>query len=119
MSWEEQGQLFRSTAIANSNLAAKQYFAVSLVSGYKINLATANKNAIGILQDNPASGIEGTYQWDGISKAVISASQTLTAGTSLLQVDSGGTLTAVTSTNTVVAVALETLVSVANTVIIA
>lgn len=115
-----EGMFNTISAQAGADLSKSQFYAVSLVNdtsqpvpGTHIVVATANKACTGILQDNPVSGQAGCVQTNGITKAAISASQAVTAGTTFLQVDTGGTLTPVTSTNTVVAQALETLASTA------
>ncbi len=120
-----EGMFNTITAQAGADLSKSQYYAVSLVNdtsqpvpGVHMVVSTANKACTGILQDNPVSGQAGCIQTTGTTKAAISASQVVTAGTTMLMVDTGGTLTPVTSTNTVVAQALETLASNASIAII-
>ncbi len=105
--------LVTRTMITTADLSAKQFCAV-----YNGTVANATKNMDGILQDNPVSGKAACIATRGISKAAISASQTLTAGVTLLEVDTGGTLKAVAS-GTVVAKAMESLVSTTAVAIIA
>lgn len=109
---EENITYSRRTIVAAADLSAKQYFCI-----YNENLATAAKNIDGILQDNPALGKAGSIATFGITPAAISASQALTAGVTLLEVDTGGTLKALAS-GVAVAKAMETLSSVASVRII-
>ena len=117
MAFEEMLTFTRTSAVAAADLSAKQYYAVSLTST-GLNLATAAKNIDGFLQDNPASGRMGSYATSGFSKAAISASQALTAGVTLLEVDTGSTLKILAS-GTAVAKSLETLASTASVCIVA
>lgn len=108
MAWEENVTFNRRTMVATADLSAKQYYAIE--NG---DVAVAAKACDGILQDNPVSGQAGCIAFGPCStKAAISASTTLTAGTTMLEVDTGGTLKAVAS-GIVVAKALESLTSVA------
>jgi len=107
MAWEENVTFSRRSFLATADLSAKQYFAFVIGS-----VPTAAKAIDGILQDNPASGQVGAIAFSGSTKAAISASQTITAGTTMLEVDTGGTLKPVAS-GIVVAKALESLTSVA------
>lgn len=108
MAWEERISDSTYSAVANADLSGKQYYAVSRVSGNKIDLSTAAKAIAGILQDKPISGQVGSYARSGVTKAAIAASQTLTAGVTLLEVASGGTLVVLAS-GIAVAKALESL----------
>lgn len=112
-----EGLLNTYTAPAGVDLSGKQFYGVALVPdsvgpppGVKLALATAAKAIAGILQNNPLSGQAGCYQSTGISKVAISASQTVTGGTTFLEVDAAGTFK-VFGTGTVVAQALESVVS--------
>ncbi len=98
--------------VSTTSLATKQYYAVSIDSTEGLILATAGNACHGILQDKPVVGEAGTVGIYGVSKAAISASQALTAGTTLLEVDTGGTLKAHAS-GVVVARCRQTLSSVA------
>ena len=109
---------------AGADLSAKQYFAVVLTADTTYppaqataQLATAAKAITGIVQDNPVAGQAACVQTNGLTKAAISASQALTAGTTMLEVDSGGTLKAA-SAGIIVAEAVENLSSVAKVCII-
>jgi len=93
-----------------TSLATSQYFAVSLGSAGLV-VSTAGANCIGILQDNPIVGQAAQVVFNGVSKAAISASQTLSAG-SLLEVDTGGTLK-LHASGTIVGMALQPLTSIA------
>lgn len=95
-----------------ASLAAKQFYAVTTDGSMTLIAAVAAKNMLGILQDKPVVGEAGTVAVFGVSKAAISASQTLTGGTTLLEVDTGGTLKALAS-GTAVAKARQSLTSVA------
>lgn len=97
---------------ASADLSAKQYYAVKFdttTAESGISLATAAKNIDGILQDKPTSGMAGAVCIFGITKAAISASQTITSG-QLLEVGSGSTLVPIAS-GTAIAKALEPLTS--------
>src|SRR5580704_14603923 len=125
MAYEENLTFSRVSGIANSNLSAKQFFAVDYVNDTSavptplgIDIATAGNGCLGILQDNPIQGQAGAVAVSGITKSAISASAVLTAGTTFLEIDTGGTLKAHAS-GTVVAQALETLASTAAVCIVA
>jgi hypothetical protein len=125
MAYEELITFSRVSGMANSNLSAKQFFAVDFVNDTSavptalgIDIATAGNSCLGILQDNPIQGQAGAVATSGITKAAISASNALTGGTTYLEVDTGGTLKAHAS-GTIVAKALETLASTAAVCIIA
>lgn len=117
MAYEEMLTFNRTTGIAAADLSAKQYYAVTDGSG-GMNVSTAAKACDGILQDNPVSGKAGCYARAGITKAAISASQVLTAGVTMLEVDTGGTLKPVAS-GIIVAKAKETLASTASVTVVA
>lgn len=117
MAWSEGMAYSQLTGVAGADLSAKQFFAVA-GSSDAIVVATAAKSCMGILQDNPVSGKAGAYAYQGIVKAAISASQSLTKGVTQLEVDTGGTLKALAS-GVAVAIAEETLTSTASVVIIA
>jgi hypothetical protein len=85
--------------------------------GVKLAVAAAAKAMSGVLQNNPVSGQAACYQAEGITPVAISASQTITGGTTLLEVDVAGTFKSV-GTGIAVAQALESLVSTASIMII-
>jgi hypothetical protein len=116
MAREGYGTFSRASSVAAVSLSTSQFYAVTETST-GINVSNAGANMDGILLDNPASGAIGDYAFDGYTKAAISASQALTKGTTLLEVDTGGTLK-VHASGTVVAKAMETLSSTANVMII-
>ena len=124
MPFNERGLGNVITAQAGADLSAKQFYAVSLVNdtsqpvpGVHMVVSTAAKACTGILQDNPISGQAGGIQVTGITPAAISASQVVTAGTTYLEVDTGGTLLP-HNAGTIVALALETVASTASITII-
>lgn len=117
MAYEEGLTFARLTGKAAADLSAKQFFAMLLGSS-GINVATAAKAMDGILQDNPKSGQAGCIAYAGVSKCAISASNALTQGSTVLEVDTGGTLKAVAS-GIVVAQASATLSSTAAVCIVA
>jgi len=109
---------------AGADLSAKQYYAVVATADTTYppaqataQLATAAKAMTGIVQDNPVAGQAACIQTQGITKAAISASTTLTAGTTMLEVDTGGTLKA-NASGIIVAEAMENLTSVAKIAIV-
>jgi hypothetical protein len=77
---------------------------VGTEAGAAINLCSAGYPALGILQDNPPLGVEGTIMIQGISKARIGTGG-CTLG-ALLMSDGSGNLVAATSTNHAIAKAL-------------
>lgn len=112
-----EGLLNTYSAPAGVDMSGKQFYGVALVPdtvgpppGVKLALATAAKAIAGVLQNNPPAGQAGCYQSTGITKVAISASQTITGGTTFLEVDTNGTFK-VFGTGTVVAQALESVVS--------
>jgi len=108
MAYEEAVTFNRRTVIAGADLSAKQFYAITSFSGNTVNVAATGKAIAGILQDNPVSGKAGCVAYNGISKAAIAASQTITAGVTMLEVGAGGTLIA-NAAGIIVARALETL----------
>lgn len=117
MAYEELITRSRRSGVAYADLSAKQFYAVTITAN-GMELATAGKAIDGILQDNPTAGQAGAFAGAGVTKAAISASTTLTGGTTLLEVDTGGALKALAS-GIVVGKALESLVSNANVCLIA
>ena len=118
MAFEEQLTFNRVSGKCSTStgLTTSQYHAVTNLAAMVVS--TAAKNMDGILQDNPDKGQAGSVARSGITKAAISASQTLTAGVTLLEVDTGGTLKVLAS-GTVVAKAAESLTSNAAVCIVA
>lgn len=93
------------SAIAHADLSLKQFYAVTFKSTNDIDVSTAGSACSGILQNNPASGVVGSYAYSGVTLAALAASQNIAIG-DLLEVGSGGTLIAHAS-GTVVAQAME------------
>ena len=123
MSFNE-GMFNTLSLVAGADLSAKQYYAVVLTADTTYppaqataQIATTAKAMTGIVQDNPVLGQAACVQTTGITKAAISASTVLTAGTTMLEVDSGGTLKAYNA-GIIVAEAVETLASVAKIAIV-
>ena len=123
MSFNE-GMFNTLSLVAGADLSAKQYYAVVLTADTTYppaqataQIATTAKAMTGIVQDNPVLGQAACVQTNGITKAAISASTVLTAGTTMLEVDSGGTLKAYNA-GIIVAEAVETLASVAKIAIV-
>jgi hypothetical protein len=118
-----EGLLNTYSAPAGVDLSGKQFYGVSLVNdasnppGVKLALAVAAKAIAGVLQNNPLTGQAGCYQSTGITKVAVSATQTITGGTTFLEVDAAGTFKAF-GTGTVVAQALESVASGPNITII-
>lgn len=110
MAWDEALTFNRRNGVCSSStaLTTSQFHAVTNLAAMVISTAAANMD--GILQDNPDKGQVAGVAVAGITKAAISASQALTAGVTLLEVDTGGTLK-IHASGTVVAKARETLVS--------
>ena len=118
MAFDEQLTFNRVSGKCSSStsLSTSQFHAVSNLVAMVVSTAGANMD--GILQDNPSTSQVGAVATSGISKACISASQTLTANTTLLEVDTGGTLK-VHASGTIVAKAMENLTSNAAVCIVA
>lgn len=110
MAYDLNGTLNRRSIVAAADLSAKQFCPIN-----NNNLATAAKAIDGILQDNPVSGKAGVIQYAGLTKALISASQTLTDGVTMLEVDTAGASLKAVASGIAVAIARESLVSVAAT----
>jgi hypothetical protein len=118
-----EGLLNTYTFPAGADLSGKQFYGVALVTaptdppGVQVVVGTTLKGIAGVLQNNPVPGQAATIQKDGVTKAAISAGQTLTAGTSFLDLDVGGTFT-LHSTGQIVAQALENVASATTVTII-
>lgn len=69
---------FEHTFVAGADLSAKQFYAVKLDSNGAIVLAGAGENAIGVLQEDVASGYYGNVMILGITKGI--CGNTVTAG---------------------------------------
>lgn len=66
------------TLAAAADLSAKQFYAVKVDSNGRAAVAGAGEAAIGILQNNPASGVPASIMVSGTTKAVAGGS--ITAG---------------------------------------
>ena|SRR5271170_4346395 len=112
MAFDEALTFGRVSGVCSSStgLTTSQFHAVTNLAAMVVSTAAANRD--GILQDNPDKSQVGGVARSGISKAAISASQALTAGVTLLEVDTGGTLK-VHASGTIVAKARQTLASTA------
>ena len=79
MAWELPN--FVITLPAGADLSSSQYFFVKVnSSGQAVVCATAGEAAIGILQNKPTSGQAAQIMVQGVSKLVVGAGGTLTAG---------------------------------------
>lgn len=96
--------VYSTSVIAGSDLSAKQFYCVKLNASGQIVLSGAGENALGILQDKPASGQVGAVCCLGKSMAMLGAE--VVAGQNLTP-DSGGKLVPATGSDAVVAVAAE------------
>lgn len=74
----KQGYGTDITLVAAADLSTKQFFAVKVDSAGKAALAAAGEFAIGILQNNPTSGVAATVRVSGKSKGIAGAA--ITAG---------------------------------------
>ena len=95
---------YSTSLLAGMDLSQKRYHAVKLNSSAQLVLSGAGENALGILQDNPASGRVGKVMCEGRSPAVYGAS--VTAGNSLTP-DASGKLVPASGSNAIVAIAAE------------
>jgi Ca2+-binding RTX toxin-like protein len=96
--------VYSTSVIAGSDLSAKQFYCVKLNASGQIVLSGAGENALGILQDKPASGQVGAVCCLGKSMAMLGSEAV--AGQNLTP-DSVGRLVPATGSDAVVAVAAE------------
>jgi len=96
--------IYSTSVIAGADLSAKQFYCVKLNTSGQMVLSGAGENALGILQDKPASFQVGAVCCLGKSMAVYGAS--VTAGQNLAS-DASGKLVPATGSDAVVAVAAE------------
>ncbi len=96
--------IYNTSVIAGADLSAKQFYCVKLNSSGQMVLSGAGENALGILQDKPASGQVGSVCCLGKSMAIYGAE--VTAGQNLTP-DANGRLVPATGSDAVVAVAAE------------
>ncbi len=102
MAWEKP--LENLSLVAAADFSAKQFYAVKIDANGAAALAGAGDNAVGIMQDNPASGTIGNVMTLGVSKAVYGG--TVTAGDNLSS-DANGKLITTAGSAAAIAVALE------------
>jgi hypothetical protein len=95
---------YSTNVLAGADLSDKRYYAVKLNPSAQIILSGAGENALGILQDQPASGRVGKVMCEGKSPAIYGAS--VTAGNSLTP-DAAGKLVPATGSDAIVAIAAE------------
>lgn len=98
--------------LANSDLSAKQFYAVKqTTTARKVDIASTGGEAItGILMNTPKAGEAAIVQYDGYTKAIAGVAG-FTAGDVLMTEAATGALVTQSSTNVKVAVAIETAVS--------
>lgn len=92
------------TLEAGADLSSSQYLFVDVNSSGKAVVAGNGGNAVGVLQNNPASGAASTVQTAGIAKVIASGS--ITAGARVAS-DAAGKAKTAASTNHVLGRALE------------
>lgn len=93
MATENLGKVI--SMLAGADLSAKQYcFVAGTATDNTVNTAGAGVAAIGVLQDNPASGRAGAVMINGVSKIV--AGGTVAAGAKVASDASGHAVTAAT-----------------------
>lgn len=96
--------VYNTSVMAGADLSSKQFHCVKLNSSGQAILSGAGENALGILQDKPASGQVGAVCCLGKSMAAYGAS--VTAGQNLTP-DANGMLVPATGNDAVVAMAAE------------
>jgi hypothetical protein len=81
------------TATAGSDLSAKQYYVLRVTGSNTVDVATAaTQVAVGVLQNNPASGEAATYSMEGC-RVKVYAGAAIAAGASLTANASGQAIT--------------------------
>lgn len=95
------------TREAAADLSASQFCAVILDNTGKINLPGAGAAAFGVLQNKPASGQQGGVMVYGLTRMIVGAGGTVTAGDKVM-VDTAGAAVTATSTNFAIGFAEET-----------
>ncbi len=96
--------IYATSVIAGADLSSKQFYCVKLNASGQMILSGAGENALGILQDKPASGQVGAVCCLGKSMGIYGASVT---GGQNLTPDANGKLVPATGNDAVVAVAAE------------
>lgn len=90
----ESGAALREGLPANADLSAKQFFALKVVAGGKLDVCSAATDAaIGLLQNKPAAaGRAAEFIYLGISKAVSDGSVTAIVAGDRVGTDASGRL---------------------------
>ncbi len=92
------------TLVANADYSAKQFYLMKVNSSGNAELSGAGEAAIGVLQNEPASGKSAELMTFGVSK--VQYGNTVTQGQQLMS-DANGKAVPHTGTNEVIGVALE------------
>jgi hypothetical protein len=88
----EGSQFTDGTRTANADLSAKQFYAVKLIAGRKVDLPAASTDEIfGILQNKPASGGVADVAYVGECKAIAGAA--ITEGAKVMANSAGKLIT--------------------------
>jgi hypothetical protein len=94
------------TLKAGADLSAKQYFFVKIDANGDAVLAGNGQNAIGILQNAPASGEAANIAVAGVSKVIIGDTTSLDSGV-VISSDANGKATLGVSTDFALAILIE------------
>lgn len=99
MAWEIKG--FTPGGLkAAADLSTKQFYGVKITANNQVNIITADgEPGFGLLQNDPASGEAAEVMCQGISKAKVNASTSVSAG-DLWGYDSDGTIQTVVDNQT-------------------
>jgi hypothetical protein len=94
------------TLKAGADLSAKQYFFVKIDANGDVVLAGNGENAIGVLQNAPASGEAANIAVAGVSKVIIGDTTSLDSGV-VISSDANGKATLGVSTDFALAILIE------------
>jgi hypothetical protein len=94
------------TLKAGADLSAKQYFFVKIDANGDVVLAGNGENAIGVLQNAPASGEAANIAVAGVSKVIIGDTTSLDSGV-VISSDADGKATLGVSTDFALAILIE------------
>ena len=94
------------TLKAGADLSAKQYFFVKIDGDGDVVLAGNGENAIGVLQNAPASGEAANIAVAGVSKVIIGDTTSLDSGV-VISSDANGKATLGVSTDFALAILIE------------
>ena len=94
------------TLKAGADLSAKQYFFVKIDANGDVVLAGNGENAIGVLQNAPASGEAANIAVAGVSKVIIGDTTSLVSGV-VISSDANGKATLGVSTDFALAILIE------------